>query len=214
MGLFGKPKDPKDMVREWQAALRKEARQLDRQILGIQREQEKAKRMLKDAAKKGDKDSCRVLAKEVVRSNKAISRIHCAKAQLKSVENHMHQQLANLRLSGALQKSAEVMKSMQALVKINDVAATMRELSKEMMKAGIIEEMMDDTIESVMDDSDEMEEEAQREVEKILWEVTAGQLGKVPAMAKEPLSVPTKEPEESDEEEVTQMQARLQALRS
>ena len=81
---------------------------------------------------------------------------------------------ANLRLSGALQKSAEVMKSMQALVKVNDVAASMRELSKEMMKAGIIEEMMDDTIESVMDDSEEMEEEAQREVEKILWEVTAG----------------------------------------
>lgn len=54
--------------------------------------------MLKDSAKKGDKDSCRVLAKEVVRSNKAISRIHCAKAQLKSVENHMHQQLGKLAI--------------------------------------------------------------------------------------------------------------------
>lgn len=42
--------------------------------------------------------------------------------------------LATLRLSGSLQKSAEVMKSMQDLVKVSDVAASMRELSKEMMK--------------------------------------------------------------------------------
>jgi len=33
-----------------------------------------------------------------------------------------------------MQKSAEVMKSMQELVKVSDVAATMQELSKEMMK--------------------------------------------------------------------------------
>ena len=42
----------------------------------------------------------------------------------------------------------------------------------------------------------------------------SGQLGKFPEMAKEPLSAPTKEVEESDEEDVTRMQARLQALRS
>jgi len=41
------------------------------------------------------------------------------------------------------------------------------------MQAGIIEEMMDDAFES-MEDQEELEEEADAEVEKVLWELTAG----------------------------------------
>lgn len=224
MGLFGQSKkaDPKELVREWQSKLRKESRQLDRQILAIQREEEKIKRSMKDAAKKGDKDVCRILAKEVIRSRKAISKIHSAKAQIKSVEYSMNQQLATLRLSGSLQKSAEVMKSMQDLVKVSDVAASMRELSKEMMKAGLIEEMVDDAFES-MDDQEELEEEAQEEVDKVLWELTAGQIGKAPDAVRDSLPVPPAREKaaaaaaldsESDEEDVSKMQERLEALRS
>ena len=41
---------------------------------------------------------------------------------------------AVVRVAGALQKSTEVMKAMQSLVKIPEIQATMRDLSKEMMK--------------------------------------------------------------------------------
>lgn len=42
-----------------------------------------------------------------------------------------------------------------------------------LLQAGIIEEMMEDTMES-LDDSDDMEEAAQEEVDKVLFELTAG----------------------------------------
>lgn len=42
--------------------------------------------------------------------------------------------VAVVRVAGALQKSTEVMKAMQSLVKIPEIQATMRDLSKEMMK--------------------------------------------------------------------------------
>lgn len=42
--------------------------------------------------------------------------------------------IATLRIAGALEKSTEVMKSMQALIKIPEIQATMRDMSKEMMK--------------------------------------------------------------------------------
>ena len=48
------------------------------------------------------------------------------------------------------------MQSVQALIKIPEVAATMRELSKEMMKAGILEEMVNETFES-LEDQEELE---------------------------------------------------------
>ena len=41
---------------------------------------------------------------------------------------------ATLRIAGALEKSTDVMKSMQALIKIPEIQATMRDMSKEMMK--------------------------------------------------------------------------------
>lgn len=121
---------------------------------GIQREEEKVKRSLKEAAKKGDKDVCMILAKEVLRARKAISKIYTSKAHINSISMQMKNQLgissrtvilkvqllslklctATLRIAGSLQRSTEVMKAMQQLIKIPEVAATMRDLSKEMMK--------------------------------------------------------------------------------
>jgi len=215
MGLFGQAKrDPKELVREWQTKLRKESRVLDRQIQSIQREEDKVKKSLKDAAKKGDKDVLKVLAKEIVHSRKAISKIHAAKAQLKSVEYGMTQQLAVLRMSGAMQQSAEVMKSMQQLCKVSEVSAAMRELSKEMTKAGIMEEMMEDAF-SGMEDDEELEEDVQKEVDKVLSELTAGQIGKIPDAGKDTLPVlPDVEDTAEDDEDISGMQERLEALRS
>ena len=41
---------------------------------------------------------------------------------------------ATLRVAGSLQKSTEVMQAMQSLVSVPEVAATMRDLSREMMR--------------------------------------------------------------------------------
>jgi len=218
MGLFGRSKEPdaKEQVQEWCKKLRKEGYQLDRQIRGIQREEEKVKRSLRDAAKKGDKAVCTVLAKEVVHSRKAISRIYTTKAQINSVQLQMKQQLAQIRVAGAMSQSTEVMQAMQQLVRLPEVAKTMQEMSKEMMKAGILEEMMEDTFEN-LEDQDELEEAAQEEVDKVLWDITKGELGRAPDAVAD--SLPAAEPaaaaQQSDgEEELEEMQERLEALRS
>ncbi|OXB54259.1 hypothetical protein ASZ78_012696 [Callipepla squamata] len=123
---------------------------------------------------------------------------------------------AVLRVAGSLQKSTEVMKAMQSLVKIPEIQATMRELSKEMMKAGIIEEMLEDTLEG-MEDEEEMEEEAEMEIDRILFEITAGALGKAPSKVTDALPEP--EPmgaaaAAEEEEDIEAMQSRLATLRS
>ncbi|OBS80237.1 hypothetical protein A6R68_21560 [Neotoma lepida] len=72
MRLFGKTqeKPPKELVNEWSLKIRKEMRVVDRQIRDFQREEEKVKQSVKDTAKKGQKDVCVVLAKEMIRSRK------------------------------------------------------------------------------------------------------------------------------------------------
>ncbi|CAL8290727.1 charged multivesicular body protein 3 isoform X1 [Gadus morhua] len=220
MGLFGRTqeKPPKDLINEWSSKIRKEMRVIDRQIRDIQREEEKVKRSIKDAGKKGQRDVCIILAKELIQSRRAISKLYASKAQMNSVLLSMKNQLAVVRVAGALQKSTEVMKAMQNLVKIPEIQATMRDLSKEMMKAGIIEEMMEDTFES-MEDGEDMEEAAEEEVDKILFDITAGALGKAPSKVTDALPEmeaqgATAASEDESEEDIEEMQSRLAALRS
>lgn len=51
---------------------------------------------MRDAAKKGQKDVLPILAKEIVRSRKAVNKIYASKAQLNSVEMSMKNQLGEL----------------------------------------------------------------------------------------------------------------------
>ncbi|XP_052830427.1 charged multivesicular body protein 3 isoform X1 [Octopus bimaculoides] len=226
MGLFGKTpqRSPKESVQEWCSKMRKEGYVIDRQIRAIKREEEKTKRSLKESAKKGEKDACVILAKELVHSKKAVCKLYAAKAHLNSVQLNMKQQLGKLRMAGALEKSVDVMKAMHSLIKIPEINSTMMEMSKEMMKAGIIEEMLEDTFEG-LEDAEELEDESQKEVDKVLYELTAGELGKMPSAVKDSLPLTdvagataatassALEEEENDEEE-DEMRARLEALRS
>lgn len=218
MGLFGKSpsRDPKEMVNEWTHKLRKEGYNLDRQIRSIQREEEKVKRSLKEAAKKGDRETCTILAKEILRARKAENKIYTSKAHINSVMLQMKNQLATLRVAGALAKSTEVMQAMQNLIRVPEVARVMQEMSKEMMKAGIIEEMIEETMDEIIDDDvEEMEEKAQGEVDKILWELTEGKLGEAPvppvneAEGASSISRP-----QVEDEEVEDVESRLEALKS
>jgi len=216
MGLFGKTpqKDPKEQVREWSSGLRKEGRKLDRQIRTIKMEEAKVQKSIKDAAKKGQKDVCVILAKEIIQSRKATNKIYSAKAQLNSVDMQMKNQLATLRIAGCLEKSTQVMQAMASLVKLPEIQATMMAMSREMTKAGIMEEMLEDTFES-MEDQDEIEDAAQEEVDKILFEITSGTLGEAGPVAAGGLE-PTKTAAEavSDDEDIDEMQSRLESLRS
>ena len=86
MGLFGAQKvDPKKQVNGMTAQLRRETRAIDRQIQSIEREQNKTKMQIKQAAKKGEKDVCKILAREIVNSQRAVSKMYQSKAQVNSV---------------------------------------------------------------------------------------------------------------------------------
>ncbi|KAH9419659.1 Charged multivesicular body protein 3 [Dermatophagoides pteronyssinus] len=217
MGLFGKdPKQTsKEQVREWNSKLRKQQMLLDRQIRAIQREEAKVKAELKKAAKRGDRDVCVIFAKEIIGARKGISRLQTSKAHLNSIMMNMTQQLATLRVANSLEKSTDVMRAMQNVVKISEISGVMQELSREMMKAGIIDEMMEETMEDALGD-EELEEEAQEEVDKVLFEITDGVLGKAPSVVSDSLPAESvkEAPKKAEEEDINEMRQRLEALRN
>ncbi|KAG6866470.1 hypothetical protein C0991_003988 [Blastosporella zonata] len=170
---------PEERVRAWQTKLRAESRQLDREMRQLDLATSKARQSVKQLASKGDVKSARILAKEVVRSNKQKDRLSVSKARLGSIGTQLTQQLAMIKVTGSLQRSTEIMKLSNALVKLPQISQVMREMSMEMTKAGIMEEMLEDTLD---DEDEELEEEADAEVDKVLFELTAGKLGEAGAV--------------------------------
>jgi len=196
---------PEEKVRAWQTKLRAESRHLDREMRQLDAATNKARAIVKQLATKGDVKSARILAKEVVRSNKQKDRLSVSKARLGSIGHQLSQQLAMMKVTGSLQKSTEIMKLSNSLVKLPQISQSMRDMSMEMTKAGIMEEMLDDTLN--MDEDDELEEEADAEVDKVLFELTDGKLGEVGQVGAD---LPAQESLQDEETERTMEQYRQQ----
>ncbi|KAI0318690.1 vacuolar sorting protein Vps24 [Amylostereum chailletii] len=202
---------PEERVRAWQGKLRQEKRTLDREMRQLDVGTNKARQTVKQLAKKGDTKSARILAREVVRSNKQKDRLSVSKARLGSIETQLSQQLAMIKVTGSLQKSTEIMKLSNSLIKLPQISTTMREMSMEMTKAGIMEEMLDDTLE--VEDDEEVEEEADAEVDKVLFELTNGKLGQAGSVGTE-LPPPQDKLEEEADREMEKYREQLNGLLS
>jgi len=107
-----------------------------------------------------------MLAKTLVRSNKAKGRLYTARATMTATVNELTNMAATMRLASSMEKSTEVMQQVNQLVKVPELQETMQSLQKEMFKAGLIEEMIDEGLEDI--DGPELEEEAEVEVDKVL----------------------------------------------
>ena len=126
----------------------------------------------------------------------------------------MKNQLAQMKIAGAMKSSTDVMKAMSNLMKLPELQKNMQELSKEMMKTGIIEELITESIDNVLED-DDIDSIADSEAEKIILEITQGKLKDLPAVNTANPGGATANVELSDEEDVAEeMTKRLEALKS
>lgn len=118
--LYGPTAEEK--VKAWQNKLRGEQRHLDREMRQVGSRQHiystlwlilaqldlatnKVKGTLKQLATKGDVKSAKILAREVVRSNKQKDRLSVSKARLGSINNQLAQQLGASSVTVLLPRS-------------------------------------------------------------------------------------------------------------
>ncbi|KAK4255152.1 hypothetical protein QN277_008186 [Acacia crassicarpa] len=224
MNVIRPKPNPQQLLRDWQRKLRQECRNIERQIRDIQREEKNVQKAIKEAAKRNDMGSAKALAKELVRSRKTVNRLYENKAQLNSISMHLGESVAIARTVGHLSKSAEVMKLVNNLMKAPEMAVTMQEFSKEMTKAGVIEEIVSDAVDTALD-SEDIEDEIEEEVDKVLTAIAGETAAQLPeAVRKEKVKQPAQSVEATeayaiaegvdDEEEMEEIRARLAKVRS
>lgn len=220
MNIFSKPKDPVVQIKEWTRSIGKDIRKLEREIKALEREEAKMAKECKDLAKKNQRAAVNVLAKEIVRARKAKENMYNSRAMMNNMSNQMKMQLAITKTAGCMQRSAEVMGVMNNLMQTGTMTADMHSLAREMEKAGMIEEIMNEGLEQI--DGDDIEDEAAQEVDKVVSELTVGLFSgaevvpeAIPSLPAEPGAAqaesvdPTETAEDSD---MAAMRDRLEAL--
>jgi len=219
--VFFKP-DPKEQKQKCDSIIRKNVRALDRDIVNLKVTEQKTRSLILNAAKRGQRnpsqakqgaDEARIFARELIKVRKQAGRLHTSKAQLQSVQMQVNEAFAVRKIEGSLKASTRIMKDVNTLIRLPELTGTMTELSQELMKAGIIEEMVGDTItnDELLEGEDE---EAETEVDKVLGEVLKGKLG---AQEQQMPQLPAEQEEEEEEDreaELEQMRGRLEALKS
>jgi len=216
---------PEEQKRKCNALVRKNVRTLDREVMGLKGTESKTKAFIVQASKRAQRNpsqakqaaqETRIFARELIKVRKQSSRLQTSKAQLQSVQMQVNEAFAVRKIEGSLKASTGIMKDVNQLVRLPELTGTMRELSQELVKAGIIEEMVGDSLpdNELLEGEDE---EAESEVDKILSEVLKDRLPpetthKVDEAAVP--SVPVEEEEEDQEEMLEQMRGRLEALKS
>lgn len=223
--VFFKP-DPKEQKRKCDALIRKSRRQIDRQIQDQTNSKRKAEAQIRADFRRAEKNpaqrkqalqSVRQLAKESAGVRKSINRLNTNKAQLDSIQMQVSETFALKKIQTSLKDSTMVMKNVNSLIRLPELSGTMNELSQELMKAGIIEEMVDDML-----PGEELEEDGLDESEAEINKIIADALGKekdkfleqteeafpeAPNQIEEPST-------EVSEQDIANMRMKLEALRS
>ncbi|OCK86463.1 SNF7 family protein-like protein [Lepidopterella palustris CBS 459.81] len=223
-GLLWKP-TPEEQKRKCNSLVRANVRKLDRDIQQLKLVENKTKTYILQASKRAQRNpsqakqaaqETRIFAKELIRTRKQNARLATSKAQLQSVQMQVNEAFSVRKIEGSIRASTGIMKDVNSLVRLPELTGTMRELSQELVKAGIIEEMVGDSL----PDSELLEgedDEAEAEVDKVLTEILKDRLP--PAAHKPEEALPAQPVEEEEEEEdqqemLAQMRGRLEALKS
>jgi charged multivesicular body protein 3 len=204
--------------------IRANTRKLDRDILQLKQLENKTKDLIRQASKRAERNpsqakqaqaETRLFARELIRVRRQSGRLNTSKAQLNSVAMQVQEAFAVRKIEGSIRASTGIMRDVNTLIRLPELANTMQELSRELVKAGVIEEMMGDVLpEAQMEEEDE--EAAESEVDKVLGEILKDRMPKVslPAVDPSPIQPVAEEEEEDPEEMLNQMRGRLEALKS
>lgn len=211
--------DPKEQYRKCQQTLRKNKRQVDRQIQDLNNVEKKSKSLIKQAAKKNDMQSARLYAKELRNTQKVNERMHISRATLDSIEFKLNEQQQLIKLKGSLQKSTGIMQDINQLVRLPQMSKTVQELSKELMKSGIIDEMVDDALDDMAWEDEDLDEN--EEIDTLLTDILGDKTKNASEVdnVKNDTQVEAEQPsgqeieeEDDDDDLILNMRQRLNAL--
>lgn len=121
--------------------------------------------------------------------------------------------VAMSKAAGTIKQSSQLMSTMNGLIKIPQLHTNMKEMAKEMARAGFIQEVVGDAMDMAMDDEG-VEEAAGEAVDQVLFEITGETLSQLSAVPSDKVGGAQKVPTAATEEEDDALMERLAGLKA
>mmetsp|Transcript_28446 Transcript_28446/g.58190 ORF Transcript_28446/g.58190 Transcript_28446/m.58190 type:complete len:213 (+) Transcript_28446:177-815(+) len=167
--LFGgKSKTPAEMMREYKRNVDRSVREIEREKTKLQAQEKKIIVDIKKAAKEGQMNVAKIMAKDIVRTRQQITKFYQMKTQMQAVGLRLQTIKSTQAMTEAMKGAAKAMRAMNAQVKPVAMQRILMEFEKQSQLMEDKQEMMDD----VMDDAFEAEGE-EGQIEEVVGQVLA-----------------------------------------
>ncbi|XP_056145482.1 charged multivesicular body protein 2Ba [Lampris incognitus] len=210
MASLFKKKTVDDIIREQSKELRGTQRQITRDRAALEKQEKQMEAEIKKMAKSGNREACKILAKQLVQLRKQKNRTYAVSSKVTSMSTQTKVMNSQMKMAGAMSTTAKTMQAVNKKMDPQKTLKTMQDFQKENMKMGMTEEMINDTLDDIFDESGD-EEESQDIVNQVLDEIgieISGKMVRAPAAGKGvPSAASPKQATISDDEIERQLRA-------
>uniref|UniRef100_A0A8C5LPD0 Charged multivesicular body protein 2B n=1 Tax=Leptobrachium leishanense TaxID=445787 RepID=A0A8C5LPD0_9ANUR len=186
MASLFKKKTVDDIIKDQNKELRGTQRAITRDRSALEKQEKQLEMEIKKMAKSGNKDACRILAKQLVQLRKQKTRTFAVSSKVTSMSTQTKVMSSQMKMAGAMSTTAKTMQAVNKKMDPQKTLQTMQNFQKENMKMEMTEEMINDTLDDIFDESDD-EEESQDIVNQVLDEIgieISGKMANAPSAAK------------------------------
>jgi len=168
--IFGEQKTLKQVIREQKRNVDRSVRQLEREKVGLQRQEAKLIQDIKKAAQSNQMGSVKIMAKDLVRIRKHQTKFVNLTAQLRAVALQMSTTASTQALTESMRKVSRAMAALNGTINLPHLQKIMMEFAKQSEQMDMKSEMVGDAVEDVMDNAED-EEESEQVVSQVLDEI-------------------------------------------
>jgi charged multivesicular body protein 2A len=206
--LFGKKKTLKEIITEQKRLVNKSVRELEREKRKMERDEKKLTIQIKQAAKKGQLKSAKIMAKDLVRIRKHQEKFTGLVANLRAVSMQMTQMASTVQLTTSMRQATRSMAIMNRQMNMPQLQRIMQEFEKQSEAMGMKQEIMGDALDDAME-NEEDEEEEEMVVNQIMDELG---LNMASALADAPGAKAEKDKEEVTDNADAELESRFNNL--
>jgi len=156
---------------------------MERERMKLERTEVTTKNKIKAAARAGQMEAARMLAKDLVRTRNNVTRLYKMQTEMQSLSAQMTEMQTAGTMANAMGDAVKIMVTVSKTMNMPTMRATLMEYQREAAKMGMTQEMMQDTLDDTLGSADEVDQ-TEELVDSVMDELgleTSSRLGAVPS---------------------------------
>jgi charged multivesicular body protein 2A len=191
--LFGRQKTPAEVMKEHSTVLGRTQRRIDRERATLETDEKELITKIRNSANRGQIESARSMALNLVRMRNQIKKLHQLHAQIDAVKMQINSMRTTVEMAEAMRGVTGSMRTANRQINLPQLQQILMDFERQTMAMDMKQDIMNDTMQSVQGGDDD-EQESNDIIDAVMDEIgisVCGRLANVPpAAVRAPPSAP------------------------